>query len=197
LARPSPWGLSPPILCQLSWRTPQRVKNGSSSRRVSWPLHLQLRKEPAAPVRTAKVRTDPDGPSFSARLHGKQGLASRGLCRFRLRISAIRRGFCATTIYYDAVRRVAGARRGSAAYPPIAAVPGRRRQRQSVGPFADLATSSRRRLTGVASSESCSRDVSEFRKFERQRLCPPGATNILFARGICARYSTNLRGASR
>ena len=29
------------------------------------------------------------------------------------------------------LRRVAGARRGSAAYPPIAAVPGRRRQRQS------------------------------------------------------------------
>src|SRR5262249_36266797 len=22
----TPWGLSPPILCQLSWRTPQRVK---------------------------------------------------------------------------------------------------------------------------------------------------------------------------
>src|SRR5271163_2088412 len=26
LARPSPWGLSPPILCQLSWRTLLRVK---------------------------------------------------------------------------------------------------------------------------------------------------------------------------
>jgi len=33
------------------------AKNGSSSRRVSWPLHLQLRKEPAAPVRRAGTRS--------------------------------------------------------------------------------------------------------------------------------------------
>jgi hypothetical protein len=54
--------------------------------------------------RKRKVDADPYGRRFGfGRLHGKQGLASRGLCRFRLRISAIRQGFWMITIISDAV----------------------------------------------------------------------------------------------
>src|SRR6267143_6020800 len=81
------------------------VKNGSSSRRVSWPLHLQLRKEPAAPVRTAGTRSS----AHSADDFGVPG-------ELHACIARCRRHF---------LNQIAGAfRRVSAARTPIAAVPG-------------------------------------------------------------------------
>jgi hypothetical protein len=58
---------------------PVRVKNGSSSRRVSWPLHLQLRKEPAAPVRTAGTRSSAHSGMTSA-CSASCAQASEGAC---------------------------------------------------------------------------------------------------------------------
>jgi hypothetical protein len=62
------------------------------------------------------------------RQHVEEALAGRGAGVDRLFGCLQRR---TARLDGPVLRRVAGARRGSAAYPPIAAVPGRRRQRQS------------------------------------------------------------------
>ena len=84
--------LAHPTLCghpaqKLS--TPPRSVRGFS--RFSLAVNRQFCCAPAAPVPTARVGADPDGRFFGfCPLPSKTGLAPRGLCRCRLRISAIR-----------------------------------------------------------------------------------------------------------